>query len=370
LNVLIFSHSSQLGGAERSLLQLIKELTLGYDTKCTVVLPNHGPLCKLLEDIGASAIVGPTHWWCTTGSFPTSKEISKQHNEFSSWLKYTIPSFKKINPDVVLTNTLVIPWGAITALSLNLPHIWMVNEFGVLDHGLEFFLPFDDVLDFIERTSNKIITRSNSIKNELFPNLEISKIQTIYRDIEITDNYNLSTNSIKNFFKRANAFRLALLATIREEKGQEDAVRCVIELVKNRNRNIELVIAGKNHKDYQYYLQEMINDSKLNDLIHIIPFQENVLPIIKQTDAVLNCSRMEAFGRSILEGMLMGKAIIATNTGGTPELITDGETGFLYSPGNYFANWPSITPALTERVIQNFIFSVFQSFFEVRIFTI
>jgi len=111
----------------------------------------------------------------------------------------------------------------------------------------------------------------------------------------------------------------------------------VIELVKNRNRNIELVIAGKNHKDYQYYLQEMINDSKLNDLIHIIPFQENVLPIIKQTDAVLNCSRMEAFGRSILEGMLMGKAIIATNTGGTPELITDGETGFLYSPGNYLA---------------------------------
>jgi len=335
VNVLIFSHTSQLGGAERSLLQLIRELTLDYETKCTVVLPNHGPLCKFLEDVGSSNIIGPLNWWCTVGDLPVPDEVSRQYNESSNWLKYSIPSFKTINLDVVLTNTLVIPWGAITALSLSLPHIWMVNEFGVLDHGLEFFLPSNDVLEFIEKTSDKIVTRSNAIKNELFPNLEKSKIRTIYRDIEITDNYNLSTNSIKNFFKRANAFRLTILATLREEKGQEDAVRSVIELVKNRNRNIELVIAGKDHNNYLHCLQEIITESNLYDFIHIVPFQENTYPILEQTHVILNCSRMEAFGRSILEGMMMGKAIIATNTGGNPEMITNGETGLLYSPGNY-----------------------------------
>jgi glycosyltransferase involved in cell wall biosynthesis len=236
---------------------------------------------------------------------------------------------------VVLTNTIVLPWGAFTALFLKLPHIWMINEFGVLDHGLKFFIPFDDVLDFIKKTSDKIVTRSNALKNELFPYLDKSKIQTIYRDIEINENNELSSNIKMDYFKRLNAFRLAILATLREEKGQEDAVRCVIELVKNRNRNVELVIAGKNHKEYQSFLQQMINGSNLNDFVHIVPFQENTYPILEQTDVILNCSKMEAFGRSILEGMMMGKAVIATNTGGTPELISDGETGLLYTPGNY-----------------------------------
>jgi len=36
---------------------------------------------------------------------------------------------------------------------------------------------------------------------------------------------------------------------------------------------------------------------------------------------------MEAFGRVTLEVLLMQKVVIATNTSGTPEIITEGETG-------------------------------------------
>jgi len=52
-------------------------------------------------------------------------------------------------------------------------------------------------------------------------------------------------------------------------------------------------------------------------------------------DAVVHASvRPEPFGRVILEGMLLGKPVIATAAGGVPELIDDGRTGFLVSPGN------------------------------------
>ena len=82
-------------------------------------------------------------------------------------------------------------------------------------------------------------------------------------------------------------------------------------------------------------MQNLINDENVNDFVRILPFQEHVFPVVDEADIVLICSRMEAFGRVTLEAMLMQKMIIATNTGGTTEMISDGETGLLYTPGNY-----------------------------------
>ena len=51
-------------------------------------------------------------------------------------------------------------------------------------------------------------------------------------------------------------------------------------------------------------------------------------------DVVLMCSRREAFGRVTVEGMKLGKPVIGTRSGGTPEIVQEGETGFLYAPGD------------------------------------
>ena len=57
--------------------------------------------------------------------------------------------------------------------------------------------------------------------------------------------------------------------------------------------------------------------------------------MFNHADIILVCSRNEAFGRIILEAMLLRKPVIATNSGGTPELIKDGFNGLLYEVGNY-----------------------------------
>ena len=55
--------------------------------------------------------------------------------------------------------------------------------------------------------------------------------------------------------------------------------------------------------------------------------------MIEQADIGLTCSRNEAFGRTTVEALLMGKPVIGTNTGGTVDLISDGVDGLLYPPG-------------------------------------
>jgi glycosyltransferase involved in cell wall biosynthesis len=46
------------------------------------------------------------------------------------------------------------------------------------------------------------------------------------------------------------------------------------------------------------------------------------------------CSDHEAFGRVTAEALKCGRPVIASRSGGTPEIITDGEDGLLFDPGD------------------------------------
>ena len=71
-----------------------------------------------------------------------------------------------------------------------------------------------------------------------------------------------------------------------------------------------------------------------NDRIKIVPFVQDVAPFYANADIALVCSRAEAFGRVTIEAMKYGLPVIAANTGASPEIIKDGETGLLYEYGN------------------------------------
>lgn len=336
--LLFFSHSSDLAGAERSLLELVNELVNDYNTRCMIVLPSHGKLEGLLNKTGANVVIGSINWWCAGAEYPTNEIVNQKYIQSLSWLQENLHVFSSFNPDVVLTNTIVIPTGALAASLLKRPHIWMINEYGELDHQLNFFLPFPQILRIIENASDKIVTCSKSVREQLFNHLDCSKVKTIYYNIEIPKDISNSSNSrvIKdNYFIHPDACHMIISGTIMKSKGQEDAIYCAIELLKNRKRKIELIVVGPSQPDYQNYLQDIIDDNEVGDYIHIIPYQDNVLSIVDLADIVLVCSRMEAFGRVTLEAMLMKKVVIGTNTGGTPEMIIDSETGLLYNPTNY-----------------------------------
>jgi glycosyltransferase involved in cell wall biosynthesis len=65
--------------------------------------------------------------------------------------------------------------------------------------------------------------------------------------------------------------------------------------------------------------------------------------------------RPEPFGRVILEAMLLGKPVIGAAAGGVPELITDGETGFLVPPGDADALADRLTILLCDEALRRAI---------------
>lgn len=332
-HALFFSHSVSLGGAERSLLELVQELSNQYQTLCTVIVPAEGELEKELQKAGALTKSAPLGWWCDLEKNKTD-EVKANLTYTGHWWGENIVLLRDLNPDVILTNTLVTPWGAICALILGKPHIWMVNEFGVLDHGLHFFLGFENSLDFICKSSARIITRSKAIQKELFPNMTFPQVETIYWNIALPQK-EPKTNNYSSF-NNSEAFHLILSGSITKAKGQEDAIRAVIELILHRQRQVELLMPGYNTEPaYKARMEELINSTGIGSHARILPFEQNLIPLIKQADAVLVCSRMEGLGRTCVESMLMKKPVIGTNSGGILELIEDGNTGLLYPPGDY-----------------------------------
>jgi glycosyltransferase involved in cell wall biosynthesis len=72
----------------------------------------------------------------------------------------------------------------------------------------------------------------------------------------------------------------------------------------------------------------------IQDRIHFVGYVNNSAAHVRASDVVLVCSRCEAFGRVTVEGMLAGKPVVGSRSGGTAELLIDGFNGFGYTPGD------------------------------------
>ena len=210
------------------------------------------------------------------------------------------------------------------ASRLNKPHVWFVREFGMLDHDLQFYLPFQKVLNIIRDSSNIILTNSNAVRKTLFGNTSEPNILTISQHIEVPPKALYEDKDV--YFKRKDATKLIIVGTISKSKGQEDAILATKELIQ-RKKNVELLILGYSVPWYVSKLRDLVKDEGLERYVRFVDFKENVCPIIHQADIVLVCSKNEGFGRVVLEAMLLKKAVIGTKSGGIPELIEEGFNG-------------------------------------------
>jgi FkbM family methyltransferase len=331
LSVVFFSHLANLHGAERSLLSSVTSLTKD-GVLCTVIMPGDGPLRKPLEDAGAAVVYCGYGWWAHRNQVTTDERTSILRENFAKVINTLKPQLERINPDIIISKTVVIPWGAVCAYLLNKPHIWHIHEFGTIDHNLNFFYPIQQITEFIHGSSNKIFTNSQATRRFFFGSSNEDKVSVIIPEICIEPDP-AELKDAQYYFNKKNAFKMAILGWVSEGKGQADAVLAVRELAR-KGRDVELLVVGNGHPEYVKWLHDLVAKNNLGEFIQLINFQHQPYPIFEQTDVILVCSRNEAFGRVTVEGMLCAKPVIGTNTGGTPEIIIEGETGLLYAPND------------------------------------
>jgi glycosyltransferase involved in cell wall biosynthesis len=93
-----------------------------------------------------------------------------------------------------------------------------------------------------------------------------------------------------------------------------------------------LVLAGRpHHPDYAQTVQDRVTSLALGDSVDIVGFLDNdrLRHEIATARAVVTFSRQENSPTIIAQAMAAGKPVVATRVGGVPEMISDGESGFV-----------------------------------------
>jgi len=132
---------------------------------------------------------------------------------------------------------------------------------------------------------------------------------------------------------------LLFAGRLAEDKGADTAIKAMQVLVHEKSyRNIHLNIAGTGRKYYEENLHQLVAQSGLADWVSFlgqVPYSD-MPAIFQENDILLVPSKWpEPFARILLEGMASGMVVIASEVGGTGELILDGENGLLFPPGDH-----------------------------------
>lgn len=116
--------------------------------------------------------------------------------------------------------------------------------------------------------------------------------------------------------------------------------------VLNKRKDISFLCIGSGSKEK--YIRMAGKDNLENILF--VDNQQNVESIMNICDIGVLSSNSEGISNSIIEFMALEKPVIATSTGGTPELIADGESGFILKQGDHIAMADKIIELIDDKV--------------------
>jgi len=145
------------------------------------------------------------------------------------------------------------------------------------------------------------------------------------------------------------ALLIGTIANLLPLKGYEvmlDALPAVLAAMPT----VHYLIIGGGEAEYGTRLKAMTVERGIAERVHFAGFQKSVASYLSALDLYVHPSLKEAFGLAVVEAMAMGKAVVATTTGGLPEVVAQGETGLLAPPGDAESLAAAVVSLLEDKV--------------------
>ncbi len=137
------------------------------------------------------------------------------------------------------------------------------------------------------------------------------------------------------------------LSNFRPVKRVLDCIRILAEVRKSVPARLLMVGDGPERGPAEHLARSL----KVDPHILFMGKQNHVERLIPLAHVLLMPSEMESFGLAALEAMACGVVPVATRVGGVPELITDGEDGYLEAVGDIQAQAARVVSLLTDDAL-------------------
>ena len=311
---IIMPLAEQRGGAELALLHLIQQ-GQGLGVDWLVIFLSEGPMVARVRELGGEAVV------IDAGRL---REVPK----FTSAVLAIARLARREKVDLILgwMGSAQL-YGGLAARLTRVPCAWF-------QHGI----PKDK--HWIDRLATRlpalgILTCSQAVADAQAKIKPSRPMRVVYPGVEM-DRFDSDKLPTPAEAKRRLGLPLegpiiGIVGRLQHWKGMHVLVEALPQILRT-HPNAHCVLVGGGHAlepDYPAFLRTQIDRLALADKVTLTGLQANVPEWMQAMDIIVHASDHEPFGIVVIEAMALGKPVVAGNTAGPTEVITDGVHGLL-----------------------------------------
>ncbi|PKM81564.1 MAG: N-acetyl-alpha-D-glucosaminyl L-malate synthase BshA [Firmicutes bacterium HGW-Firmicutes-14] len=200
------------------------------------------------------------------------------------------------------------------------------TDITVVGHEPQFF----DITRYSIEESDIVTAVSHSLKEETEQTFNISgPIEVIYNFIDPEEYRRVEVPGLKDRYACRNEKVLIHISNFRPVKRITDVLDIFARVSERVPSRLLMVGDGPEGSSAHRRTKEL----GLAGKVHFLGKQERVVELLSISDLCLVPSEKESFGLVALEAMACGVPVIASIAGGLKEIILNGETGFVFQPG-------------------------------------
>lgn len=330
-SVLYFDQSAEIGGAELYLFDILTHVALPG----TVCVVEDGPFSALLRAHGIEvASLGAERLRAVRRANGLSAILASIPATLSA-----IRAFARLarRHDVVFANTMKA--FIIAALARPLyrkPLIWNLHDLLTADH---FSAPLRRISVALANGAASLVIANSRASAEAFALAGgRGRVEVVHNGIASERYDGVDPAGLRDALVAATGLDgdrpiVGVFSRLAAWKGQHVLVDAIA-----RTPDLQAVIVGGalfGEAAYEAELRQRIATLGLEDRVRLLGFRSDIPQLMKSVDIIAHTSiAPEPFGRVIVEGMLAGRPVVASRAGGVPEILSDGVTGLLVTPGD------------------------------------
>lgn len=318
MKIVAFSHSSELGGSERALVEIVAEAT-GRGHEVIVVVPKRGPLVDhmLARGLNAPRYV-PMHRW-----------MSRRGRGLVGFLRLCqcvldlIPCLFllwRTNPNSVLVNSSVIPAPLVASHLRGVPSIVVVRELIRTGESLQSFLPKGTISAVLQHAADVLVAVSGVVQQQSGAN------EMIYSN---SATVGMAKPRVRRVVAKGGLHAVCV-GSLMSDKRPEDAVRAVA-LAHSAGADVSLRVYGSGSIADVARVANAIREAPPG-VVRYCGEASGPAEALADADILLMTSVYEAFGRVTTEALMAGIPVLGYRRGGTAEIIGLAGGGILVEP--------------------------------------
>lgn len=195
----------------------------------------------------------------------------------------------------------------------------IIEEIGIPNHSSKA----KKIFQFILKNADWVIGESKIVVDHLIQGYDLSPSKT-----KVIHNFGIFNpiETRKDFKINSEVFKIIMVSRLEQVKNIEGVLNVVKRLVKE-GKEIQISIAGTGSLGQA--LKNLVQKFEINDNVVFLGLISDPYPHLLASDLYVLNSHSEGFSNSLVEAMYSETPSLSTNVGAAPEIIKDGENGYV-----------------------------------------